>query len=291
MAGWPVFRTLQPLVARVPVGVAYAAAGVAAPLARPFAERSLGHLRANLRRALPELSPAELERLLRANLREYLRDYVDLMRLPAVSAAELAARVEFEGEANLWAALDHGRGVLFLSVHAGPWELAAAAAGRRLMPASILAEDLQPPAMMEWYRRTRGRFNLSVLPLNRGGLRQALKALERNEIVVAAIDRDLLGNGTWLDFFGAPAPIPTGPAEIALRRSVPIIPFSARRLPDGRCLGEAGKPILACPSGGDLATDVRQLTARVLRLLEARIRDHPDQWHVLHPIWERNEQR
>ncbi|HVD00091.1 MAG TPA: hypothetical protein VNG93_02945 [Candidatus Dormibacteraeota bacterium] len=291
MAGWPVFRAFQPLVARVPLAAAYAAAGVVVPLASPFARRPLGHLRANLRRVLPELSTVELERLLRANLREYLRDYVDLMRLPSVSTPELAARVEFEGEANLWAALSHGRGALFLSVHAGPWELVAAAAGRRLVPASILAEELQPPAMMEWYRRTRGRFNLSVLPLNRGGLRQALKALERNEIVVAAIDRDILGSGARLDFFGAPAPIPTGPASIALRRSVPIIPFSARRLPDGRCLGEAGEPILPHQTGGDLATEVSQLTARVLRLLEARIRAHPDQWHVLHSIWEPKEER
>ncbi len=101
---------------------------------------------------------------------------------------------------------------------------------------------------------------------------------------MTAIDRDILGTGITIDFFGRPARIPDGPAAIALRRGTPLLPVAVFRLPDDTFQAVGYPPIFAEPTG-DRPADIRRVTGELVRRLEGLIRDHPDQWHVPHPIW------
>src|SRR6266508_1574534 len=86
------------------------------------------------------------------------------------------------------------------------------------------ADELEPRALFEWYRDTRARLGISVLTLDHGGIRKVLEALSDQEMVITAIDRDITGTGYLMPFFGRMAPIPLGPAAIALRLGTPLFP-------------------------------------------------------------------
>lgn len=269
----------------MPRGLAYALAIVIGRIAFLTARKARDRLLFNLRRALPDLPEREIVRLGYRNFRNHSKAYMDLMRMPRTRVEELRPLLVVEGEEHLAAALALGRGVWVVSAHIGSWEIAAAIWAATVAPVSLFAEVLEPAEMYDWYRRTRARLGISVLPLSHAGLRQVLRALDANEMVVTAIDRDVLGTGRTFEFFGHPARIPTGPAELAVRRGTPILPVCVFRLPDDRLQAVGLPPILAEP-GADRETEVGRVTERLLRHLEDFIRAHPDQWHLPHRIWD-----
>jgi phosphatidylinositol dimannoside acyltransferase len=279
------FRTMQWLVARLPRRLGYALAVLVARFAYVFARKARAALERNLLIALPDLTPRELRRLAWRNFRNHSKAYADLMRLPVARVEDLRAMLRVRGVEHLEAARARGRGVLVISAHMGSWEVAAAIWSATVAPVSLFAEELEPRELYEWYRCTRARLGISVLPLTRTGLRQVLHALDGEEMVVTAIDRDILGTGVEVDFFGRPARIPDGPAAIALRKGTPLLPVAVFRLPDDTFQAVGYPPIFAEPSG-DRAADIRRVTRELVGRLEQLIREHPDQWHMPHPIWD-----
>ncbi|HVA93084.1 MAG TPA: lysophospholipid acyltransferase family protein [Chloroflexota bacterium] len=239
----------------------------------------------NLQIALAGKPQAEIDSIAWSNFRNHAKAYIDLMRLPSAKVADLRQLLKVEGADNLDAALARGRGVLVISAHVGSWEVVAAIWAATIAPVCLFAEELEPREMFEWYRNTRQRLGISVLPLSLGGLRQVVKALQDKEMVVTAVDRDLIGNGIMVDFFGHPARIPTGPAALSLRLGTPILPVAVHRLPDDTYEARGYPPILLQPSG-DHEKDVRLVTEQLVRALEEIIRSHPEQWHLPHKIWE-----
>ena len=279
------FRVLQWVMERLPRRWAYALAIVVARFAFRLAPAARRRLEFNLRRALPEAGPREIRRLAWRNFRNHSKAYADLMQLPRARVEQLRPLLRLEGVENLEMALAQGKGVLVVSAHMGSWEIAAAIWSATIAPVALFAEELEPPELYGWYRATRQRLGISVLPLNRSGLRQVVQALEANEMVVTAIDRDILGTGLEMDFFGHPARIPSGPAAIALKRGTPLLPVAVWRLPDDTYQARGWPPIFAKPTG-DKAADERRVTTQLVRHLEEIIREHPEQWHLPHRIWE-----
>jgi KDO2-lipid IV(A) lauroyltransferase len=178
-----------------------------------------------------------------------------------------------------------GKGVMVVSCHMGSYEVVSAIWSATLAPVSLFAEELEPRALFEWYRETRARLGISVLPLHLGGLRKVTQALHEQEMVVTAIDRDITGTGHVMPFFGRPAAIPLGPAALSLRLGTPLLPVCVYRLPDDTYTAEAAPPVMA-QSTGDAKADEVRVTQELLRHIEGFIRRHPEQWHVPHRIWE-----
>lgn len=282
---WFAFRTLQGIMEHLPRALAYALAVAVARFAFVLARGARSSLQDNLRVALPEASRSELRRITYQNFRNHAKAYADLMRLPVSSVEDLRSLLHSTGWDNLEAARARGKGVLVVSCHMGSWEVAAAIWSSTVAPVNLFAEELEPRELYEWYRTTRARLGISVLPLSRAGLRKVLQALDAQEMVVTAIDRDILGTGILVDFFGRPARIPEGPASIALRRGTPLLPVCVYRLPDDTFQAIGYEPIFAQPTG-DLRADIKRVTEELVRAMEGMIREHPDQWHLPHRIWQ-----
>ena len=281
------FKAVQSVVKRLPRSLAYALAVFAARFAWRFSPLARPRLEYNLKVACPELEndKGELRRLSWLNFRNHAKAYADLMQLPTMSMQAMRPLLKVKGLEYLEEARAIGKGVLVVSCHMGSYEVVSAIWSATLTPVSFFAEELEPRALFEWYRETRARLGISVLTLGHGGLRKVLQALHDKEMVITAIDRDITGTGHRMPFFGRPAPIPLGPAAIALRLGTPLFPVCVYRLPDDTYQAE-GAPLVFAKDTGDSMGDQVRATQQVLRQIEAFIRSHPEQWHVPHRIWE-----
>jgi lauroyl/myristoyl acyltransferase len=283
---WRAFKLVQSLVARLPRPWAYALAVVAARFAWWFSPLARPRLEFNLKVACPELErdAQELRRISWLNFRNHAKAYADLMQLPRARIEAMRPLLKVEGWEHLEEARALAKGVLVVSCHMGSYEVVAAIWSATLAPVSFFAEEVEPRTLFEWYRDTRARLGISVLTLDHGGIRKVLDALRDQEMVITAIDRDITGTGYLMPFFGKLAPIPLGPAAIALRLGTPIFPVCVYRLPDDTYMAQ-GAPLVHAVSTGNARADQVRATEQVLRQMERFIQAHPEQWHVPHRIW------
>lgn len=283
---------------------AYAATGpLAACLVACWPQHWKG-LRANLLVIRPDLGRREMRRLLRRNVRNFLKAWIDVLQMSHRPLEAWTPWLRMQDEHYLDQAWAQGKGVIIVSLHLGSWEAAIAALREKFVSQgsglALLAEQVRPLRCFNWLVRTRSSVGCQVIPLNvdavrrgdqvavhRSGaaaVRQIYRVLGQNGVVVMAIDRDLLGTGAAVPFLGRRASIPLGAVEIAARTGAAILPVSLVRDPDDNYLCR-GYPPLNITCDDDRELSLRRSAGELLRVLEPALRDHPDQWHVMQPLF------
>lgn len=132
------------------------------------------------------------------------------------------------------AALDAGRGVIFLTPHIGCFEIIAQKVAVKY-PVTALYRPPRKAALKPLMEQARARHNLALAPATLGGVRILLKALKKGEVVGLLPDQvPGNGEGVWADFFGKPAYTMTLPAKLQQMSGAPVILAFAERLPRGR---------------------------------------------------------
>jgi KDO2-lipid IV(A) lauroyltransferase len=280
---------------------------LAAPLAAALTLCWPSHwsgLKANLAVIRPDLDRRALRQLLRRNVSNFLKAWIDLLQMAHRPLQDWRKLIALEDIHHFQEARAEGRGVIIVSLHLGSWEAAIASLRDQFTSIdgglALLAEQVRPIRCFNWLVRARSKVGCQVIPLNvdavrrgdqeavrRSGaaaVRQIYRVLSNDGVVVIAIDRDLLGTGTPLPFCGHRASIPLGAVEIAARTGAAILPVCLLRQPDDTYLAKAFDPIKV-HRGEDPHEDLRQGARQLLRILEPELRQHADQWHVLDPIF------
>ena len=245
-----------------------------------FADRGTGT--AAVRAAATD--PAALERLVRRAFRENARSYLDLLRLTVLTGDELDRRLTVDTPAVLDEAFATPGARVFVAPHLATIELPGVyLAHRSGRPFVAPMETLADPALQREIARTRAAAGVRLVSLR--DARHALAgALERGEIVGLIADRDLTGSGLPVDLFGAPAPLPVGPAFLALEAHAPLYVAGIARRSGGRFRGHIVRVDL--PEAGTRRERLAALVAAEARAFEDVIALAPEQWwSVFFPIW------
>src|SRR5258706_53149 len=155
------------------------------------------------------------------------------MRAPGLDD-RVCGRIEVETPDLVEAVLSADQSSVFVTAHLGPIELpavfVASRSGRRV---TAPMETLGDPALQRWFERTRGVFGVHIVGLA-AARRELLAALRRGEIVGIVADRDITGGGIEVPLFGAPAPLPAGPALLLTEVDVPVYAAGIWRTCRGR---------------------------------------------------------
>jgi lauroyl/myristoyl acyltransferase len=280
VAGWRLVRHLPR-----PVTAPLFAAG--ADLAVRRGGAGVDRLSANLRRVVgPGPSDAEHADLVRRAMRSYTRYYLDAFRLPALSREQIRTEFCLVTRQLLADAIDAGQGVVLALPHSGNWDLAGAYVAANGWPLTTVAERLKPESLYRRFLAYRESLGMEILPLTGGdgSLRGALEDRLRKGAAVALLgDRDLPGRGVEVQFFGAPATMPPGPALLALRTGAPLYAVDLWYQPDG-AYAEMHGP-LEVPTTGPFGQRVRQLTQDLADRYAEGIARHPEDWHMLQRVW------
>lgn len=271
------------------------ASGVAAVVGSALARRPHGDLEMRERhiaRVLASSSPAVapdpavVRRWALRSYRSYARYWVEGARLPSTSPDVVRRRFVLDwGYEHLAAAFDSGRGVLLALPHIGSWEWGGAFLALEGHPMTSVAERIEPPALFRWFVDQREAMGLRIVALDdEESSTTLLRELRSGGLVGLLCDRDIIGNGVKVEFFGEETTLPAGPATLALRTDAVLLPVAVYSGP-----GDAHFAVITAPVDtrrtGTLRADVTRLTQELAHRFEWMVRRAPEQWHVYQPNW------
>jgi phosphatidylinositol dimannoside acyltransferase len=229
--------------------------------------------------------PRALESLVRSAFRQHARYYLEILRAPGLDFATFQDRIVVENPADVDAAFARDVPIVFISGHLGPIELpglylADRSGGRRVVAPM---ETLGDPELQGWFERTRSVFGVRIVTL-REARRELAAALKRGEHVGLVADRDISGGGIEVPFFGSPAPMPFGPAFLAIDAGAPIYLAGVWRT--GRLTYRGRLDEIPVATEGTRRRRVEATIAAEAAGFERLIARAPDQWGAIFaPIW------
>lgn len=208
---------------------------------------------------------------------------LDFIRLSYADDNAFRREVEVEGASNLESALSKGRGALCITAHYGAWELIPRAVILLGHRAAVIGRRLFGSAAEHHLASLRTRHG--VISVDRSaGARKLLGLLRENTAVGILIDQDTTAvESDFVDFFGIPALTPVGPARIAAKFGIPVVPLHIARRKNGSHLLVIEEPIDT--EGYAEGDGYLVLTARLNSIIEGWIRQDPSQWIWFHERW------
>jgi KDO2-lipid IV(A) lauroyltransferase len=275
----------EALPERVDVGVARSLARVVGRRQREAAD----NLALNQRHALSNegASPSAelLARFVERGFASYGQYWAEGAKLPALAQDVIDDRFAIaEGVEYLEAARAAKNGLVVALPHVGSWEWGGSFLNSFGLGMTAVAEELDPPALFDWFRLKREAIGIRVQPLNDHAGTALLEVLRRGGVVGLLCDRDLQNNGVAVTFFGERVTMPAGPATLALRTGATLTTAACYSGP-GRDHFAVVRPPIPAIREGRLREDVARVTQLIATELEGLIRRAPDQWHVLQPLF------
>jgi len=239
----------------------------------------------NLRFAFPDWSDAQRRRVIRSMVRQLGWMAAEFARLPRLTPRNIERLVLLEGFENFAAAQARGKGVLFLTGHMSAWELAPYAHALYGHPLHFLVRAIDNPRVDALIMRYRCGSGNSPIEKNQSA-RAVLKVLGAGGTVGILADQNaLLSEGVFVDFFGIPACSTAGLARFAMHAEAAVVPGFLRWDEALRKYRLGFEPAVELSRTEDEAADIRENTARFMRVVENYVRKYPDQWLWLHRRW------
>ena len=228
--------------------------------------------------------PEALERIVRASFRHAVRYYLEVARTGAYDVETALARLDLEAPDAVRETLGSGRPVMIVGMHFGAIELPVVVVSH-LVGHRVTApmETVADPGLQRWFIESRSRVGVTIVPIA-GARRALLRGIRRGESVGMVADRDITGGGIPVPFFGHLAPMPAGPALLAVETGIPIYAGAARRTKGRRYSGRL--MLVPAPETGSRRERIGALTAAMAEAFESLLADAPEQWWgAFHPIW------
>lgn len=236
----------------------------------------------NVRLAFPERDEAWVQRVVRASYEHLGRETVVILRLPKKSREYILARTGGEGLEQALADFSLGRGCVVCAGHFGNWEVGAAIMPARGYPVDAIVTRQQNPLFDDYIVRTRQQLGIGII--TRGGATEvAARALRAGRAVAFAADQNANRTGIFVPFFGRLASTHRGAALLAVRTGAPMYLALPTREADGSYVLKLQK--VEFDRSGDLDDVVLRGTAAFTAMLEAGIRERPEQYLWQHRRW------
>ncbi|MCP2159129.1 phosphatidylinositol mannoside acyltransferase [Williamsia serinedens] len=274
-AGWSVVRRLpEPWVRAV-----FDAAG-----GRAGAKGGPEQLRRNLSRVLGVDAAEVPDDLMRAATRSYTRYWREAFRLPSMDFAQAASRVHVAPQdlANFEEAYARGKGVVFALPHSGNWDMAGVWLVNRIGGFSTVAERLKPESLFERFVAYRESLGFEIFPLSGGEqppFGQLAERLRAGRVVCLLAERDLAEHGVPVTFFGEPTRMPAGPAKLAIETGAALLPVH-------HWFTDTHGSQISCDPPVDVSGGLQAATQAMADVFARNIAAHPQDWHMLQPLWE-----
>ncbi|MFJ8166306.1 phosphatidylinositol mannoside acyltransferase [Streptomyces sp. NPDC096136] len=248
--------------------------------------KSVLRLESNLARVVPDAGPERLRALSQAGMRSYMRYWMESFRLPAMDPRRFGTDVTMKDEHVLREAIASGRGVIVALPHLANWDLAGAwVTGHVGVPFTTVAERLKPESLYDRFVAYRQSLGMEVLPHSGGAAFGTLaRRLRAGGMICLVADRDLSASGVEVDFFGATARMPAGPALLAQQTGAVLLPATLYYGDSPKMYGRI-HPEVEVPGTGTRTEKTAAMTQALADAFASGIAEHPEDWHMLQRLW------
>lgn len=238
--------------------------------------------RKNLTAAFPDLTAAEVERIVREMWDNLGRTVFEFPHLRRLRTSGPDAHVELVGGEIIERLRDDGKPGIFVSAHMANWEAAPLCLIEYGLQVHMFYRAPNNPLMESLFAH-RHPAGGELLPKGTRGARRAIQLLSENEHLGMLIDQKM-NDGIAVPFFGRDAMTAPALGQFALRFDCPVAMTRVERL--GGCRFRVTiEPPLELPRSGDNDADTLALLTQVNRVLENWIRERPAQWFWVHRRW------
>jgi lauroyl/myristoyl acyltransferase len=229
-----------------------------------------------------------LAELTRDAFRSYLRYYSEVFTLPRWSKARVVAHVRAINAQGLSSAVAQG-GAIIAAPHSGNWDWAAAWAAATYGPVATVAERLKPESLYRQFVRARQALGVRVAALTGDGSTYdfLVANLAQGHLVALLADRDITRTGIGVTFADHPTRLPAGPALLAIETGKPLFTCATHYDADTLVIVFAGPiPVDSSPcTSRERVARAKEVTQAVAASFETLIRDQPQAWHQMQPVW------
>ena len=240
------------------------------PKARNRVRRGLNIVYPNLSEKQIDLITKEVGRNTALTLSELLMNDDYKRRKKLISANGNGFKVLKEAKAN-------GQGAIIVSAHFGQWEAIRHHLADNNMETGALYRKNNNPFYERLFLKSIKYGGLPIIARGDKGNISMIRHLKKGGFLALLVDQDS-HSGKSIKFLGQAARTTTGPAELALRYNLPLVPVFAVRQLNGRNIKlEYEEPIKH--------TDPIKMTNEINIRIGKRILKNPEQWYWLHNRW------
>ncbi|MHC4971061.1 MAG: lysophospholipid acyltransferase family protein [Planctomycetota bacterium] len=241
----------------------------------------------NLRRVFPDRT--DHRRLLQRAMRQSGVALIDALWSARMRPERVPRYFEFPAEhaQRLTELAGRGRGVIIATAHFGSWEMLNLAAGALGLPrATVIARPVRNPLIDRHIRRMRQRHGNRLVYRDQA-LPACIAALRKGELVCSVIDMAIRPEegGIFVDFCGTPALTTGALAMLAVRRRAPLAFVVCRPLEGGRRYVLEAEELEVLEDAEDRDAEVARVTGELNRMLERKLREHPEAWIWNYKRW------
>lgn len=246
---------------------------------------------ANMKRALGDrLYPCQLKKITRKFFLSFGQNIIDIFLIPVIGKEHMDKYLEIEGRENIAEAFKRGKGVIFLAVHAGSWELSSAICANLGFPFRLFVRGQNLPRLnklLNSYRRQKG-YRIFERD-DQSQLRQLIATLKNNEAIGMTVDQGGK-TGMLVDFFGKSASMAFGAVKLALKYDAAILPSFYTRRKDAYYKLIVDPPFSVKRTGNaeeDTAVNLQAL----VEIFQGHIRQYPYEYLWTYKIWKYSDMR
>lgn len=230
-----------------------------------------------------EKSESELKQIAIDSYKGQGVSLVETIYLQWMTSEKLLQWVSVDGLSHYLEAKKEGRGVIILTGHVGNWELIPKVFFALHSQIHGTVRPLDNPYLNRLSQSWREKDGMIVL--NKFSDAPRLVSLFRKgESIGFLLDQNTHeADSVFVDFFGQEAATNKGVAILALRSGAPVIPVFMRR--EGSRHRMIISPPVSIVKTPSYREDILNSTALFTKVIEAHIREAPDQWLWIHRRW------
>jgi KDO2-lipid IV(A) lauroyltransferase len=226
-----------------------------------------------------EKSKKEIKQICRDSFKNIGMDMTETARFLDYGDSHLRTLVRIDGKEHLDQVLKQGKGVIALTAHLGNFPLMSCQLVKEGYPVSVVIKLSSNVKTVKFINTLADPIGLEFIPYKPriSCVARCLQALKENRILMMQIDLDAPVTEAWVDFFGYLVPTYKGPVVLSFRTGSPIVPVFIYRN-SSQLHQIVIHPPLDLNITEDRQRDITSNIAHLTKIVEAVIREHPEQW-------------
>ncbi len=235
-----------------------------------------------------EKSEKEIKQICQDSFKNIGKDMMETSRFFDYDDNYLRTLVRIDGREHLDQALRQGKGVIALTAHVGNFPFLSGRLVKEGYPSAIVIRLSRNPKIVKFITSLADSIGLEFIPdkPRMSCVARCLNVLKENRILIIQIDLNAPGTEAWVEFFGTLVPTYKGPVVFSYRTGAPIVPIFIVRNANQRHKITIHPPF-DLETTGDKQLDITSNISKLTKIVEAIIREHPEQWWWVHRRFKR----